>query len=118
MKAVIFSIILFLILITLLIINSIYIHKTCDKMLKILESLSPGDIDGAEEICDIWKKNRTLFSISIHDSHVEKVNELTEGLKSAVAKSDGAEFNEHAALLYQLLQELKEIEEISFEGIV
>lgn len=118
MKSVIFSIILFLILIGLLITNSIYIHKTCDKMLDILDFLSLNDIDGADEISAIWQKNRTLFSISIHDSHIERVNELTEGLKSAIAKSDGAEFNEHVALLSQLLKELKEIEEISFEGVV
>ena len=118
MKAVIFSLILFIILIGLLIANSIYIHKTCNEMLDILSSLSPTDTSGAEKISAIWERNRTLFSISIHDSHIERVNELTEGLKSAVAKSDDAEFNEHVALLSQLLKELKEIEELSFEGIV
>lgn len=118
MKSVIFSTILFSLLIALLIANSIYIHKVCDEMLDIISSLTPTDVEGAERLCSIWQKHSALFSISVHDTHIERVNELTEALKSAVAKNDGAEFKEYVSLLSQILKELKEIEEISFEGII
>ena len=118
MKAVIFSAILFTILIILIVANSIYIHKVCDTMLNLLSSLEPSDVNGVEELCSIWKRHRTLFSVSVHDSRVERIDELTEKLKSAAAKSDGAEFEENVTLLSQALEELKEFEELSFEGIV
>ena len=118
MKSFIFSIIIFSLLIILVISNSIYIHQVADKMLTISASLSPSNIEATEELYSIWQNNRLIFTISIHDSEIEKISELTENLKSAATIGDSTEFNKNVVLLSDLLQELKKNEEISFQGII
>ena len=118
MKSLIFSAILFFSLIALVIANSIYIHSVCTDALKLLDSLSPTDHDGVSELCAFWHKHSLIFGISIHNSQIELMNELTEALKSAVAKRDGAEFQEYSSLLRELLEELCKNEEISFQSII
>lgn len=118
MKSLIFSIILFITLIALVIINSVYIHSICKKALNILNSVTPNDEAGVDQLCDLWHKHSLIFSISVHNSQIERMNELVEGLKSAVAKGDGAEFYEYRSLLSELLEELYKSEEISFQSII
>ena len=118
MKSFICSIIIFAALIILIIINSIYIHNTSDEMLRHANSLSTNDVKGAQELCELWQKHRVLFSISIHDSKVERVTGLVENIKSAATVGDSAEFKKNITLLSELLEELKKIEEISFQGII
>lgn len=118
MRSFILSIIIFAILLTAVIANSIYIHRSCDKMAQLSLSLKETDIEGAQELSTLWQKCQPIFSISIHDSHIEKVTELTENIKSAVTLGNGAEFNKSIILLVKLLEELKQNEEISFQGII
>lgn len=118
MKSFIVSIIIFSILILLVTANSIYVHSVCNKMLRISNSLQIEDIDAANELCRFWQKNRMIFSISIHDTHLERITELTENIKSAVNTGDGAEFSKNIILLSELLDALKKNEEISFQGII
>lgn len=118
MKSFIFSIIIFFLLVILIIFNSIYIHKTADKMLMIANSLSLSDAKGTEELYSIWQKNRLFFTVSIHDSEIEKITELTENIKSAATIGDGTEFKKNIVLLSELLDELKRNEEISLQGII
>ena len=118
MRSFIFSTVILLILILLVIANSIYVHNVCNRMLNIASSLTSDDMYAAEELCDFWQKNRVLFSISIHDTHLERITELTENIKSAVNTGDGAEFSKNIILLSELLNTLKKNEEISFQGII
>lgn len=118
MKSLIFSAILFFSLIALVVGNSLYIHSVCNDALSILNTLSPDDEEGVSELCAFWHKHSLIFGISIHNSQIERMNELTEALKSAVAKRDGAEFQEYRSLLTELLEELQKNEEISFQSII
>jgi hypothetical protein len=87
-------------------------------MAQLSLSLKETDIEGAQELSALWQKCQPIFSISIHDSHIEKVTELTENIKSAVTLGNGAEFEKSIILLTKLLEELKQNEEISFEGVI
>ena len=118
MKSFIISIIIFFILIILVITNSIYIHKTTDKMLEMSNSLLPNDAEGAEQLSLFWQKHHLFFSISIHDAKIERITELTENIRSAATLGNGAEFSKNIILLSELLEELQKIEEISFHGII
>lgn len=118
MRSFVISTVIFAILLTLVITNSIYIHKICDKMISSTLDLSQNDLVKANELCKIWKNNRSIFSISIHDSHIERITELTENIKSAATLGNGAEFEKNIFLLTELLEELKQNEEISFQGIL
>ena len=87
-------------------------------MLARARSLSHSDIDSAKDLCNFWKKHEPIFSISIHDSHIERITELTENIKSAVTLGNGADFEKNIILLIELLEELKDNEKISFQGII
>lgn len=84
----------------------------------IANSLSLSDAKGTEELYSIWQKNRLFFTVSIHDSEIEKITELTENIKSAATIGDGTEFKKNIVLLSELLDELKRNEEISLQGII
>lgn len=118
MKTFICSMIIFSILLILIITNSIYIHNTSDKIIDDVTSLSVNDIHGINRLCALWQKHKLIFSISIHDSKVERITGLTENIKSAATAGDSAEFKKNIVLLIDLLEELKKIEEISFQGII
>ena len=118
MKAFICSMIIFSILLILIITNSIYIHKISDKLINQASSLSITDTDEIQGLCSLWQKHKLIFSISIHDAQIEKVTELTENIKSAATAGDSAEFQKNISLLTELHEELKKIEEISFQGII
>ena len=118
MKSFIISIIIFSFLIILIIANSIYIHKIANEMLKISESLSPADISGVNELCTLWQKHRLAFSISINDTQIEKITDYTENIKSAATLGNDTELEKYITLLSEILKELKQLEEISFQGII
>ena len=110
--------IIFSILLILIMTNSIYIHSTSDKIIAEATTLSINDKNGINHLCSLWQKHKLIFSISIHDAQIEKVTELTENIKSAATAGDSAEFKKNIVLLIDLLEELKKIEEISFQGII
>ena len=118
MKSFIFSTIIFFILLLLVFTNSLYIHIISNKMINIANIISISDTDKIEDLSSIWQKHRLLFGISIHDSHIERITELIENIKSAATIGDDAEFHKSLNLLSELLDELKKNEEISFQGII
>ena len=118
MKSFIISLVIFSLLLILVTANSFYVHGVCDEMLTDYRSLLINDIDRANRLCETWKKHRAIFSISIYDSHLEKITELTENIKSAATIGNGAEFKKNINLLTEILEELKKNEEISFQGII
>ena len=56
--------------------------------------------------------------MSINDTQIEKITELTENIKSAATLGNGTEFKKYITLLSEALEELKELEEISFHSII
>lgn len=118
MKSLIFSAVLFIILITVIVINSLYIHSVCNQASEILNSISPYDERGTEKLSSLWQKHRIVFGISIHNSQIDRMNELIEKLKSAVANGDGASVYEYKALISELLDDLRKNEEISLQSII
>lgn len=118
MKAFIFSSILFLVLIAVIITNAIYVHSVCEDLSMILSSISEYDSDAADELCGLWQSHRALLSLSVHESLLERMDDLTEDLKSAVTNRDGAEFEKNRTLIYELITELMRNEEVSFQGVI
>lgn len=118
MKAFIFSAILFLILIIIISANSLYIRSVCQELLKSLNSCSAEDEASATEFLETWKRRRFFLSFSVHEDQLERMDDLSEGLKSAVISNDGAEFKKHVSLIKELIDELQSNEELSLQGIL
>lgn len=118
MKAFIFSVILFLLILLAITLNSLYIHYACDEMKEILSSHTIDEKVIAERICEAWKAHKRFFSLSVHESQIERMDDITQGLKSATANCDRADFEKHLFLLKELLNEFPSNERFSFQGIV
>ena len=118
MKSFIISVIIFAVLLFLIIANSIYVHKICDKMINLSITLNENSPTEAQKLCELWERHRPIFGISIHDSHIERATELIENINSAVTLGNGAELNKNIILLKQLLEEIKQNEEISLSSII
>ncbi len=116
MKAFIFSVILFSIILSVIIINSIYIHNVCREMYEIIDSQADTS-EKAELLCTKWDSCRHILTFSIHEEDIEKMDDLTQGLKSAVDSYDRAEIQKHLILIKKLIATFKKNEEISLEGI-
>lgn len=118
MKAFIFSAILFLILIIIISANSLYIRSVCQELSESLSFCSAEDEASATEFLETWKRRRFFLSFSVHEDQLERMDDLSEGLKSAVASNDGAEFKKHVSLIKELIDELQSNEELSLQGIL
>ena len=118
MKAFVFSIILFLLVILAIIGNSIYLHHICREIREISESSLLSPEEKAEKICNLWEAHKIFFSISVHEKNVDRMDDLTQNLKSAIAQSNRAEIDKQIFLIKELLTEISKTEEISLQGII
>ena len=118
MKAFIFSIILFSLIILMIVGNSLYLHNICDEMREIISSEVLYSEEKAEKICEEWENHKTFFSFSVHEENIDRMDDLTQNLKSAIVQSNRAEIDKQIFLIHELLTEISKTEEISLQGII
>lgn len=118
MRTFVFSVILFSLILLAITLNSIYIHCACDEMKEIISSRDVDEKVRAERLCDAWSAHKRFFSLSVHESQIERMDDVTQGLKSATANCDRADFEKHLFLLKELLEEFPSNERVSLQGIV
>ena len=118
MKAFIFSIILFCLIIAIIIGNSIYLHSVCDDIRKITENTVLYPEEKAEQLCQTWEEHKIFFSFSVHEENIDRMDDLTQNLKSAIAQGNRAEIDKQIFLIKELLSEISKTEEISLQGII
>ena len=118
MKAFIFSIILFSIILLTVIANALYIHNICNKMNDIALNSNLSPEEKASLLCKEWEDNKMIFSFSVHEENLDRMDDLTQGLKSAIALGNRAEIDRQIFLIQELLEKFSKIEEISLQGIV
>lgn len=117
MKAFIFSIILFSIILSIVIINSLYIHDFCEDIRNIADAEQIDIKERASHLCNKWNSCRSILTFSIHEEDVEKMDEFTQGLKSAAESDDRAEIEKYLFLIKRLAASFQKNEEPSLQGI-
>ena len=118
MKAFIFSIILFSLILLLIAANSLYVHRICKEINQIAASSSLSPEEKVANICQIWSENKTFISFSVHEENIDRMDDLTQGLKSAIAVGNRAEIDKQLFLIQELLDKFSKAEEISLQGII
>ena len=118
MKAFIFSIILFCLVLATIIGNSIYLHSICADIRAITENTALYPEEKAERLCQKWEDHKTFFSFSVHEENIDRMDDLTQNLKSAIAQGNHAEIDKQIFLIKELLSEISKTEEISLQGII
>lgn len=117
MKTFIFSLILFFIIILVIIFNSLYVQGFCKNINEIADSKYESDSEKAELLCNEWLSHRSVLTFSVHEEDVEQMDELMQGLKSAVTYGDRAETKKYLFLIKELIETFQKDEKISLQGI-
>ena len=118
MKTFIFSMVLFFIILLVITANAIYVHRVCDEMSAIASTPGLSPEEKATLLCKKWKDSKAIFSFSVHEESIDRMDDLTQGLKSAIAESNRAEIDKQLFLLQELLEKFSQNEEISLQGII
>lgn len=118
MKSFIFSTLLFALILLVIVTNSLYVHRVCDELAELAHAATPTSLTTADALCEAWQRHRTYFSLSIHEEQIERMDDITQGLKSATANHDRAEFEKNLFLLEELLEEFLNNEVFSLQGII
>ena len=119
MKSFIVATILFLLLLTLIVINSIYINKACDllsEMSKELGEIGNGDFDSRLSTLESsWQEFRKVARISCPDSELDKIDLTLTEMRSHYESNNQEGLEVAKARLCLLLRELSRLERISFD---
>lgn len=119
MKAFIAVIIIFFLIISLVIANSLYVTNIFSKISDLSNDLinDAPNADTVEEILSVWQKSQSLLSLSIEADELERMNDLIESLHTACLTNNSYDIKKYCRLVSELSQELMSYERISFDSI-
>lgn len=117
MRAIICTIVLLSLCVTLVIANAVALQD----ILKSMTELADGVLEARDEpykLRDIFAKHRSLLAISIESDELERMNELIESLISAYESKDSSQITKYCRLIADLCYELSTFEQISIESVL
>ena len=121
MRSVIIASILFIILTSITLINSLFITSNSSKLIESAQSLpevfSPNCIDSLNELNDQWNKFKKAASYTVSYSELNRISCLIKELYIHYYNQNQADFNFCLRTIINCLEELSRFERFSFEAI-
>ncbi len=121
MKDFIISIILFSLLITLIVCNSVYIKKEVNLLSNAVRSIPSIDSPDCQifinSLRSEWKKFKKVAKLSLNYSEINKMDCLIEELDCHLETKNNNDFEHAKIMMINLLSEIVRLEEISIDGI-
>ena len=119
MKSFIITIILFSVILSFVILNSIYITKVCNKISDLCNSISniPDHPKALTEMFESWKKSKPVLEFSVRISELERMSDLIESLQSSVKSQNEVEIQKYCILISDHAKYIAQHERISFSSI-
>ncbi len=122
MKTFIFSTALFLIIICLTVINSVYISKTTEKFANILNEF-PAEVSAdliplSKKLKSYYAQNKFFIMLSNHHSKVNEIDRLLQLMEAGIRSEDQSMYEEARVSLYEANSRLLEFNKISLSGIL
>lgn len=113
MRSAIIALILFITVVALVILNAVYVNKTCNTMIALAneEELNCTDLK------DYWKKHRKPLSLTVEDDELERMNNLIEEISLSYEKGDPEQLSKSKRLFTELCRELAGYERPSLVSI-
>ena len=122
MKSFIATIILFAIFLSGIILNSIYMKKGSEALIKSANELKDCSWDNfsnrLEELDSQWKRFRNLAEFSSSNTELEKIDLTIKEMKVYANKKIAADYAAANERLIFLLSELTRLEKLSFAGLI
>ena len=112
MKGFIISLLVFGLLVGGIILNSVYIDKTCQELEEKLDAL-PGVTEATAQtaaLCARWEKENSKISISVSLQMLDKIDAILAELDYAVHFGDEAAFEKCRVLAKVAIKEIKDNE--------
>lgn len=121
MKTFYASIILFIITVSLIVLNYSYISNLSEKLTEMTENLPSPSEEGCykavEDLYAFWEKNHDIARISTGYIELNKISDAITSLKVYAANNSISDFENTRELLYNAIDELHRLESFSFYNI-
>lgn len=120
-----FSVIMFAFLVALICINNIYINRIADELEDMRRSL-PSELtdenssevrNTALHMLDFWRSNRSIAGLSVAKAELDQLSNHLVVLNCAAEVCDNTEYRKSVALLTLAINDLRRLEQISFESL-
>ncbi len=120
MKALSISITLFCVLITVIIVNSIFVNNTAKKIDDIADEIVAASDQNnlLNELDELWRERKNLLGLSISTDQLDTVTNTIIFLNEAVASKNEYDIRKYSALLSDCAHNIKRTEAISIENIL
>lgn len=119
MRSFVAVLIIFFGVILLVIANALYVCAVCKEISEIASELEKnGDGARVDELQSVWHSHRALLSLSIELDEIERMNDITESLKSSHELGNLSEFRKNCRLIVDLCEEFSNFECFSINSIL
>ncbi len=119
MRAFIAALLLFVLILSGIVVNSIYVCNVADSIIKytrITEASKNSSAD-FEILENYWKKHQGILRLTVAEAKIERMNELMASLYSAINTKNLPEITRVCTVIYELCDDISIYERISFHGI-
>ncbi len=120
MKSFIFTLIIFALLITLIVVNRNYIEKTTNEMKDITERIiaSPKNCENdLEKLYNIWEKNKKMMSLTTSYNNIGDISNKLSSVKSYYESGYEIGFLRELVTLKEAIFEISRLEKFSIQNI-
>lgn len=122
MKSLAISIILFILLITGLILNAIYINEETSKLTVLVKGLDDINCEDFDEqisrLEEEWQRFRRIADISCQHSDLNKIDLTIQEMKARAEVNSPEDYETARQALIFLLKELSRLEKLSPESLI
>ena len=100
--------------------NGIFVKRTAENILSILEEL-PDDTSASlpkiRETAEYWERRRKILNLALSDPELEAISSLFDELIIGAEKGNNEEYKKTMARLKRAIEDIKELEEFSIKNI-
>ncbi len=115
MKELKISIVLFILVILLVVVNAFYVNSTMKRLAALAtEATKSASPEALSELFSYWETNRDIVSLSANLREIDSVTENLLSLKVALEEQDVDRINQSYVLLCNALDDVSRYERLSF----
>lgn len=122
MRTIIITVVAFLALCTVMVLNFNYINSTADELTRLTDSLDFSDKENCrktlDEIDALWKKSSPIFSLSVSFREIDYLGETLLSLSSVFDSNNELEFERYRTLLIDAIDGVARLEDFSIINIL
>ena len=116
MKAFIVSLSIVLVLAVLIIVNSIFLDLTCERL---MDAVSGSSIEfGCDDVVSLWKKRKVFVSLCAPHKEIDKIEEQIYIMDEAIQIGNDFEYSKAKTLLLNYIEQIRRHERVTIDNIL